>query len=133
MRFLTLIACAAVPLAFSVDPAFDDGQQADIARAASAWNARTIDRITFEAGEWRIEQRAPAPLGGRQPLGYCWNSKRLIQIHPEAGVYAVALHEFGHAHGLGHVVGGVMDPHASHTEFTAGDMAECRRAGACKE
>lgn len=136
-RFLTLVACASASLSFSVDPAFTESEQKEIRRAAETWNAITEDQITFDGADWRIEQREPPLNNGRQPAGACYPRVRLILIHPNlqgtnTSAYAVALHEFGHAHGLKHVAGGVMDANEVHTEFTAADMAECRRVGACR-
>lgn len=81
--------------------------------------------------------------------------QRLIKIRPSvagAALRAVALHELGHALGLRHLctmpnaIGeaaserpcmasrsyGVMDPAHVTFEFSADDLAECRRARACR-
>lgn len=147
---LALVACAPA-LAFAVDPAFPASEQEEIRLAAETWNAVTVPekRISVEGGQWTVQ--AIAPEGGWNGITY--RSRRVIQIHPQhprATVYAVAMHEFGHALGLAHLctsnaVGpessdrvcdvtasvGVMDPLTVREDLTALDMAECRRVGSC--
>jgi hypothetical protein len=130
-----LVACA-TPRAFVVDPAFPPPDSEQIANAADAWNARTQPghRITVHGGKWRfLAQNPPNNLGFN---GLTKLSERTIWCAPHPGggstVYAVALHEFGHALGLGHTTTGVMMPFTVSTEFTPEVIAECRRAGACK-
>lgn len=130
---LALLAACAPPPAFTVSPAFDADEQEQIARAAEEWNKRTVPEahITVTGGEWRILKEIPHPYYN----GSCSRSGRWIKIRPNptsAAVYDIALHEFGHAIGLGHVPRGVMNPEVATVEFSDEDMAECRRVGACK-
>lgn len=135
MRLFSLIACTSVSMSisFSIDPAFTPSEQEEIKRAAGAWNTIAKDHITFDGASWHIVKRDPGP--GR-PNGLCQSGQRLVLIRPEpygATTYAVAIHEFGHVLGLGHVAAGVMNPVNASTQFTDQDLTECRRVGACEE
>ncbi len=132
----TLVACAP-PLAFSVHPTFTVEERMGIAMAAAEWNARTVPskQITLSGGSWRID-KVESTNGGYN--GWCSRGKRVIQIDSDTqgvSTYAVALHEFGHAVGLEDLPTdhpGVMNDRHVTVVFSAYDMAECARVGACK-
>ena len=132
---LWLTSCGAGDVECEIDAVFTDQQQAEIRRAAATWNAFTTRVVTFAPegeGDWLILS-AKVTL---DRLGYAQRKRRLIRINPatpDDQVYAVALHEFGHALGLGHVKQGVMDPDRQTIVFSEDDMAECRRASACPD
>lgn len=130
---LALIVSCAPRLHFAIDKSFTEIEVREIHRAAEEWNKIALRKITFgDDGKYYIDEVEKTDLGYN---GFFTRKRRLIQIDNETGgvsVYAIALHEFGHALGLNHVNNGIMNPNKVTTEFSAEDMAECRRVRACK-
>jgi hypothetical protein len=126
-----LASCGSPPTDFTISPSFTAEEREALTRAADAWNRVAPARIALEGGAWRVERRRP-------PDGYIgWTDAHahVVVIDPKLEgetFYAAVLHEFGHSIGLGHIKeAGVMNPVVGATDFSAADMAECRRVGAC--
>lgn len=98
------------------------------------WNTRRgIFKIQYKGSYWQMlsEQH-----GGLDIWGIHFGRSDLIGIIDALSIDAfevVALHEFGHAHGLNHIAApGIMhDSAGTATDFTPNDLAECVRVGAC--
>jgi hypothetical protein len=127
-----LLSCGSHDVVCQIDSSFSDHEQSSVRLAADSWNAIASHKVTFNSdADWLI-LRADTTGGS---LGLEQASRHLIRISPltpDDQVYAVALHELGHALGLGHVPTGVMDPIHQTMVFSDDDMAECRRVGACR-
>lgn len=129
---LLLLASCAAPVAYRADVAFSAPERAEIAQAAADWNERLKpDKRITEGDAWKVlKQEPPHSFNGE-----CHRGVKTIWIRPapvDASVYAVALHEWGHALGLGHTTTGVMMATTVSTEFTPEVMTECRKAGVCR-
>ena len=133
---LALAGCASgAPLeplraSMRVDPSeWTDGQLADIAGAVEAWQALAPGRVDLELvdDEPNVVRVELGPLSGH------YYAER-IQLEAGPRMRAVLMHEIGHALNLGHVDGhAVMAPSVDSVSdsFTALDLDECARAGAC--
>lgn len=124
-------ACGRTAPHFAVAAEFSPDERAEITRAAAKWNTIVRVPVSVDGGSWRIIKANP-PTPDPRYVGWTDTPSHTIWIRPGVGVYAVILHELGHAQGLHHVAGpGVMNPNVGAVEFSPGDMEECRKAGAC--
>jgi predicted Zn-dependent protease len=121
---------------YEIDSSFSEADVVAIRTAAEKWNS-VADRKLLLAGRGEL-----IVLNAHTPEGYNGLHQRrfgIIRIDPDAPrdrVYAIALHEFGHALGLRHQGRGVMAGAGAAEElpaieFTEEDLAECRRQWVC--
>lgn len=114
------------PIVFEISSSFSPSEQEGIVNAANNWN-RTMDQklITFESGGYPIIKVSALNGNEQAKASLSWMSGyiRSIEIRvSEAQLAAVDMeslmvHELGHALGLAHAEGGVMDPYLSQYEI----------------
>lgn len=146
LGLLTLSACSNSNRC-TVEGSFSDAQRQQLYRAAEQWNAITtadaqIELTTDDETDCRVALRDQIHIAndnGRTVGRTTFGAHRLVTLARELGegdtFYAVALHEFGHIVGLGHLPPGqygVMQPIAVWaTAISPADLSECQRVRAC--
>lgn len=131
---LASTGCLSKGVEVEIDDSFTPEEKAAIVSAGQAWDAFAGSHVvTFvPKGEWLIA-RAEVPDGH---YGLAQGRRHMIRVDtaaPSAEVYAVALHELGHALGVQHTSQGVMDPLRQTTTFSQADREECIKAGVCPD
>jgi hypothetical protein len=131
---------------------FPEHERGAINRATTRWNAFAVEkfcvvegdsspedvkhgifRIVYGGEYWRQLSQS---FGGSNVVGVHFGETDRIGIVDsltEFDFELVALHEFGHAHGLGHTPAPSIMHASLRTafDFTTFDFEECRRVGAC--
>jgi hypothetical protein len=120
------------PAAVEIDAAFTTDESAVIVASNAEWDA--IAKPWTGAG-WQVVKGTPPHNTAAWTDG---ETKTItVQDGLPARTFRVTIkHELGHARGLDHVTNGVMRggegvSGPSTTEFSAEDLAECRRVRAC--
>ncbi len=162
MAMLLVASCSSIPKReppgscrmFVVAPEFTAEEHAALQRSLDRWNDRAAEPFCMrdatasgeaentEHGVFRIAYHSPywyeisKNVGGANFIGIHWGNTDQIGIVDTLSADTfelVALHEFGHAHGLRHT-----EPPSimcafigTATDFTENDDRECRRVGAC--
>ncbi len=114
------------PVYFSIGSEFTSAEQDAIVRAAQNWN-QTMGQelLAFSPGGYRI-YKVPTLNGGLQGVAnISWRNGYIEDINIAISqlnlnyidMESLMIHEFGHALGLAHVDGGVMDPYLSYFEI----------------
>lgn len=134
---------------FVVSPDFDTDEVAALNRAVERWNyiateqfclssgtgnERTVDHGIFKT--WRGTDEYNGWAKDEPVIGLHWSGSDEIAIVgdlPIEDFELVALHELGHAHGLGHTPPpSIMCAYiGTADDFTGIDLDACRAAGAC--
>jgi hypothetical protein len=133
---------------FYIRSGFTENQERAIANAARRWNAVAAEKFCVESSDTKagsvirpIVFESPEYIAIRdhfkRDFGGAWwfedHDVIVIRIDPDDVWFeAIAMHEFGHAHMLQHIPEpGIMNADDVWHDFTAGDIAECKRVGAC--
>lgn len=114
------------PVYFSIGSEFTSAERDAIVRAAQNWN-QTMGKelLGFSAGGYRIYKVSVLDNGAQAITSLSWMSGYIIDISIAVNetnlrsidMESLMIHEFGHALGLNHVDGGVMDPYLSYFEI----------------
>jgi hypothetical protein len=131
---LLLAGCSAPDIDLEIDPAFSPEDATAIRAAAGQWNVVTREggrkfHVVPRGDVLVLSAHCPNNDGGLEQGRF-----DIVRIDPDAprkDVYALALHELGHALEIRHTKTGVMAERILDTEFTPEVIKACKRAGAC--
>lgn len=139
---------------FVVSSGFANSEKAGLIRAVRRWNEVAIEPYCLELNSVEDAERVSNGVFPIRYGGAYWRELSSRDGKNLAGEYfhltgqigivdnldsqlfeVVALHEFGHAHGLSHTKAPSIMHATTGTvlNFTPNDMAECQRVGACRK
>jgi hypothetical protein len=136
---LLLLGCGPTDITWALPADMLPEERAAFGEACERWNAVAVVQQSADehAGTHRVEMRLPQHMQNGPTTAAEYNREeqrmRIARGLTRTQVLAAVLHEQGHALGLGHIAAGVMAPKGGDVvEFSGGDLAECRRVGACR-
>jgi hypothetical protein len=136
---LLLLGCGPTDITWTLPADMLPEERAAFGEACERWNAVAVVQQSADehAGSYRVEMRLQQHMHNGPTTAAEYNrSEQRMHIArglARAQFLTAVMHEQGHALGRGHVDAGVMAPNGSDSaEFSGGDLAECRRVGACR-
>lgn len=122
------IAAASLPISFTIDSSMSDKDVDGVLNAAYDWNealGREAIRIVPRNG-FVVRKLSPSNFtAGQEAVTHVqysgsyivWVGIDVNQLYTTVDIESLMIHEFGHAMGLAHIKGTVMDPYLGTNEI----------------